>query len=139
MSLLGALIDIDHPKKHAIVSPKKEVSVSPNKERSIYYYPDYDMFKNGDNFESVILGYFPDKFYDVVNSTSGGNDLVGRNDVDTLGPKFRFRHKLTGDCFWVECKFVDNSLNGEINWLANGQLTEYEQFQQDHRQNQFMW
>jgi hypothetical protein len=133
MGLLGALKGSGSTRKDDIGSTKKHETVSSNKERSVYYYPNYNSFQNGDHFESVIRGYFPETFYDLVNSTITSDNSVGRNDEQTPEPKYRFRHKLTGDCFWVECKFVGRSLDDKIQLAANDQLISYEQFQENHR------
>jgi hypothetical protein len=132
MGLLGALIGSGSTKRDDMLSTKNDVIVSTKKERSVYYYLNYNSFQNGDHFESVVHGYFPEKFYDVVNSTITSNDPIGGNSEQTLEPKFRFRHKMTGDCFWVECKFVSKLLDGKIQWADNDLLIKYEQFQEDH-------
>jgi hypothetical protein len=126
MGLLGALFGNGSPTKDVVVSPKKD--------RSVYYYANYNSFQKEDHFESVVRGYFPEKFYDVVNSTIASNDPNGKNDEQKVEPDFKFRPKLTGDCFWVECKFVDRSSDGKIQWPANDQLIKYQQFQENHRQ-----
>jgi hypothetical protein len=126
MGLLGALFGNG--------SPAKEIVIPPKKDRSVYYYANYNSFQKGDRFESVVRGYFPENLYDVVNSSISNNDPNGKNDEQSLDPDFKVRHKLTGNCFWVGCKFVDRSSEGKIQLSANEQLIKYQQFQENHKQ-----
>jgi hypothetical protein len=136
MGVLGALLGNGSTRKDDILSTKKNVIVTAQKERSIYYYPNYCNFQKGDNFDSVVRGYFPETFYDLVNSATSINDPPGKNNEQTLEPEFKFRNKSTGDCFWVECKFVDKLLDGKIQWTDNEHLIRYQHFLEDHRAEQ---
>jgi hypothetical protein len=116
-------------------SPTKDVLVPPKKECSVYYYPDYNRFQIGDSFETVVRSYFSEKFYEKVNSAITDSD-PGKNAEQTFEPDLRFRHRLTGNCFWLGCKFVDRSSEGKIQWSSNEQLIKYGQFQESHRPEQ---
>lgn len=120
-------------KKYDVLSTNKDVNVPPKKERSIYYYPNYDSFQKGDNFEAVIRGYFPETFFDLTNSSSIADVPVGKADEQATEPKFRFRHKHTGVCFWVASIFVDKSPDGNVHWADKDQFIRFEQFQENHK------
>lgn len=92
-----------------------------------------DSFIKGDRFESHVATYFPESYYKIVQATTTRNDLEGRRIEQSLQPDFKFRHEMSGHCFWIECKFRGALLDDKIQWSDIAQLERYKRFQESVR------
>jgi hypothetical protein len=96
-------------------------------------YPWTLNYSKGQYFEAFVCNLFPREDFDVVHATTAKNELYVRKIGEFKDPDFKFRHKLSGHCFWVECKFRTTLYDGKIKWAERWQMERFQHFQKIHR------
>jgi hypothetical protein len=90
-------------------------------------------FFKGHYFEEFVRSLFPSEDFDVLHAKTTRNDLKSGRFGETKDPDFRFCHRSSGRCFWVECKFRSTLYDGKIKWAEKWQMNRYQEFQRLHR------
>jgi len=89
-------------------------------------------FRKGDSFEKYVEDYhFPKHLYDIVHKTHNYTQNKDRYVESSLQPDFRFRDKLTGREFYLECKYRGGFNGGSLDWCNDEQLIRYKKYDKE--------
>ena len=101
----------------------------PSAENSLVNDQDKEM--KGDNFEKCVVDLFPKEEFTIVEWTT---DVMRKHhryvEADTR-PDLKIRHNLSGDEFYVECKFRSGLFKGGLQWCKYNQLERYRAYSED--------
>jgi len=78
-------------------------------------------FKKGKQFEQLAEKFFPASTFDLIHRTADYRDNCRRFVESSLKPDFMFRDKLSGKCFYVECKFRSSMIQDRIECCTSSQ------------------
>ena len=82
----------------------------------------------GDNFEKYVVDRFPKNEFTLVEWTT---DMMRKHhryvEADTR-PDLKIRHNLSGDEFYVECKYRSYPFEHKVEWSNYGQIQRYKGF-----------
>ncbi|WP_319507016.1 hypothetical protein [uncultured Methanolobus sp.] len=97
-----------------------------------------DNIKKGDDFEEYVANLYPESDYTIVEWTT---DTVRKHkryvEADTR-PDLLIRHKLSGEQFYVECKYRSYTIDNKIIWTNAEQLKRYQEFSKEKEEPVFI-
>lgn len=83
-------------------------------------------YRQGNDFEGYAIGLFDPGRYELIHRTPRHDETGGRFVKGMELPDLRFRDLMTGECFWVECKWRSHTgPRGEVTWCTEIQRRRY--------------
>ena len=116
------------PGQVAYRKPESVESHKPYTTRSDYLY------KIGNDFEAFAITLFDDACFELSHRTPTHSETNGQFVPSMIWPDLRFKDRMHGVSFWVECKFRSYTMSdGSITWCTDAQLRRYRDTQRKTR------
>ncbi|WP_342304394.1 hypothetical protein [Methanolobus sp. ZRKC5] len=104
-----------------------------NKKPPVYYESskNEENIKKGDDFEKFVVNLFPENKFTIVEWTTDSMRKHNRYVEADTRPDLLIRHNLSGDEFYIECKYRSYAFENKITWTNKEQLKRYQDFDRE--------
>jgi hypothetical protein len=109
-------------------SKKKSVNKNLYSSKSISQVENYEAVQKGDEFERYVVDLFDEKYFTIVEWTTDSMRKHNRYVEADTRPDLLIRYNLSGDEFYVECKYRSNLYENMLEWSTHEQMNRYFRF-----------